>query len=112
VLAATEHLHRRVAGLRGRIQQLENALSTLQAKYSSDPHPLLHEDLMRADAQDGDADTVNDEVMDNISREGLGAFGTLSIKEHGISRFFGQTGGSEVRFSIDRISLILLISLH
>ena len=30
--------------------------------------------------------------------EVLDAFGTLSISEHGISRFFGPTGGSEVRY--------------
>jgi hypothetical protein len=27
----------------------------------------------------------------------IDAFGTLSIADHGISRFFGPTGGSEVR---------------
>jgi len=100
VLAATEHLHRRIAGLRGRVGQLEDALSALHAKYSSDPHPLLQGDLMRMDEQDGDADTTSDEAMDKMSGERLDAFGTLLIREHGISRFFGQTGGSEVRFSI------------
>lgn len=45
--------------------------------------------------------------MDAVGEEGAGApppatevldaFGTLSISEHGISRFFGPTGGSEVR---------------
>lgn len=29
--------------------------------------------------------------------DAIDAFGTLSISDHGISRFFGPTGGSEVR---------------
>jgi hypothetical protein len=30
-----------------RIRQLEDALETVQAKCSSDPHPLLHQDSLR-----------------------------------------------------------------
>jgi hypothetical protein len=108
-LAATEHLHRRIAGLRGRVGQLEDALSALHSKYSSDPHPLLHEDLLHVDEQDGDADTTSDEAMDKISGERSDAFGTLLIREHGISRFFGLTGGSEVSFSGYFFSYIPLI---
>ncbi|KIM39410.1 hypothetical protein M413DRAFT_446927 [Hebeloma cylindrosporum] len=97
VLAATEHLHRRIAGLSGRIRQLEDALSILHGKHSSDPHPLLQEDLIHADERDGDTDAGSEEAMDKMLQPGeaLDAFGTLSISEHGISRFFGPTGGSE-----------------
>ncbi|KAF7328687.1 Zn(2)-C6 fungal-type domain-containing protein [Mycena sanguinolenta] len=38
---------------------------------------------------DGKTPGANPDVID--------AFGTLSISDHGISRFFGPTGGSEVR---------------
>lgn len=31
--------------------------------------------------------------------EVIDAFGTLSISQHGVARFFGPTGGSEVRSS-------------
>ncbi|KDQ26287.1 hypothetical protein PLEOSDRAFT_1077318 [Pleurotus ostreatus PC15] len=99
VLAATEHLHRRISRLRDRVRQLEDALAALQAKQSSEPHPLLREDLLSTggdDAEDslgipedGGAPTTG------MSSDTLDAFGTLSISDHGISRFFGPTGGSE-----------------
>lgn len=138
VLAATEHLHRRIARLSGRIRQLEDALSALHAKHSTndEPHPLLHEDLIRAEVEETMAEGGGSYYVDE-SGEGcywapaagggsgggaagagggvsahpsgsraeggggsvadvLPAFGTLSISEHGISRFFGPTGGSEV----------------
>lgn len=97
VLAATEHLHRRISKLSGRIRQLEDALAALHAKHSTEVHPLLHEDLMQTDERD-EADTPADESMGQATQTGdaIDAFGTLSISEHGISRFFGPTGGSEV----------------
>jgi hypothetical protein len=96
-LAATEHLHRRISKLSGRIRQLEDALAALHAKHSTEVHPLLHEDLMQTDERD-EADTPADESMGQATQTGdaIDAFGTLSISEHGISRFFGPTGGSEV----------------
>ncbi|KAJ8509272.1 hypothetical protein ONZ45_g8546 [Pleurotus djamor] len=104
VLAATEHLHRRIGKLRERIRQLEGALGTLQAKQSSEPHPLLREDLLTvAGGEDGlaaedgsmDEDGGGGSVGSNPNAEVLEVFGTLSISDHGISRFFGPTGGSE-----------------
>ncbi|KAG6829926.1 hypothetical protein H0H87_009784 [Tephrocybe sp. NHM501043] len=90
VLAATEHLHRRIGALSARIRLLEDALTSLQAS-----HPLLHPDLVAC---------VDDDMDDDIERNGgrgggggdvIDAFGTLSISDHGISRFFGPTGGVE-----------------
>ncbi|KAE9408894.1 hypothetical protein BT96DRAFT_932215 [Gymnopus androsaceus JB14] len=145
VLAATEHLHRRIARLSGRIRELEDALSTMHTKYAPDdqqPHPLLESDWLLEAEEDGNDDDelepgsnrgrkigklpsdlhgrpisvgalgdgdAMDEGVDSAmfkrrSRERLGsttggevidAFGTLSISNHGISRFFGPTGGSE-----------------
>ncbi|KJA16557.1 hypothetical protein HYPSUDRAFT_80028 [Hypholoma sublateritium FD-334 SS-4] len=97
VLAATEHLHRRIANLSGRIRQLEDALSALHAKHSTDPHPLLHEDLIHIAERDGEMEGTGEDGTGPPAQtaEVLDAFGTLSISEHGISRFFGPTGGSE-----------------
>ncbi|KAF5380642.1 hypothetical protein D9757_007065 [Collybiopsis confluens] len=142
VLAATEHLHHRIARLSGRIRELEDALANLHNKYAPDdqqPHPLLESDwLVEADegADDDELEPgshrgrkikklpsdihgrlVNlggpsvDRIMDDdeSSRvkklrerrdaapggDVIDAFGTLSISNHGISRFFGPTGGSE-----------------
>ncbi|KAG6888704.1 hypothetical protein C0995_006495 [Termitomyces sp. Mi166 len=95
VLAATEHLHRRIATLSARIRLLEDALMSLQAS-----HPLLHPDLVTRD--NADLETMDEEGNgDQGDKEKGGggdvidAFGTLSISDHGISRFFGPTGGVE-----------------
>ncbi|KIK23287.1 hypothetical protein PISMIDRAFT_100858, partial [Pisolithus microcarpus 441] len=87
VLAATEHLHRRIAKMSERIQQLEDALCELQAKHSMEPHPLLRSELSGAS---GDT-TVVERTPDLVE-----ALGTLSISDTGVSRFFGPTGSSHV----------------
>ncbi|KAG6849964.1 hypothetical protein H0H93_003153 [Arthromyces matolae] len=100
VLAATEHLHRRIASLSTRIRLLEDALMSLQAS-----HPLLHPDLVGGgndeDAGLMDEDTNGDKGEKERGGSGdvIGAFGTLSISDHGISRFFGPTGGVESKLS-------------
>lgn len=101
VLAATEHLHRRIAKLSTRIRQLEDALSAVQAKHSNEAHPLLREDLLSVNADDRDDEAFGgtEDVHPSTTPEVIDAFGTLSISDHGISRFFGPTGGSEVSHS-------------
>ena len=119
VLAATEHLHRKISTLSDRVRELEDALSTLQAKHSTEPHPLLAAELISSeDKHNPDEDSrMQDETMGGEpSRKGVNGqasgsgsnageiidtFGTLSISQHGVSRFFGPTGGSEVRVAFD-----------
>ncbi|KAG2060619.1 hypothetical protein BDR06DRAFT_986789 [Suillus hirtellus] len=47
ILANTEQLHAKIIQMSDRIRQLEDALETVQAKCSSDPHPLLHQESLR-----------------------------------------------------------------
>ncbi|KAI6020870.1 fungal-specific transcription factor domain-containing protein [Pisolithus microcarpus] len=94
VLAATEHLHRRIAKMSERIQQLEDALCELQAKHSMEPHPLLRSELSGAS---GDT-TVVERTPDLVE-----ALGTLSISDAGVSRFFGPTGGSHCLLMVDDV---------
>ena len=93
MLAATEHLHHRITRLSARIRELEDALAKLQAERSTDPHPLLHEDLI----EEVDSPMTDGEGAAGHARDAIDALGTLSISDTGISRFFGPTGGSEVR---------------
>ncbi|KAG5635134.1 hypothetical protein H0H81_012333 [Sphagnurus paluster] len=100
VLAATEHLHRRIARLSGRIRQLEDALAALQSNHSAEPHPLLLHDNLTGEAIDGlgmlgGREERGSGAPDGAASDVIDAFGTLSISDHGISRFFGPTGGSE-----------------
>ncbi|KIJ65371.1 hypothetical protein HYDPIDRAFT_110415 [Hydnomerulius pinastri MD-312] len=104
VLAATEHLHRRISKMSERIRQLEDALGDLQSQHSTEPHPLLHDDLLGVNQRDDEASTpVDDLGFLSHPPEVLDAFGTLSITDHGISRFFGPTGGSECLLMSDNI---------
>ena len=94
MLAATEYLHKRIAKMNERIRQLEDALAILQARCSDEPHPLLRDDIVVAKTEQEDED--NTAVAPANPSEIIDTFGTLSVSDHGVSRFFGPTGGTEV----------------
>ncbi|KAH9839733.1 uncharacterized protein C8Q71DRAFT_744044 [Rhodofomes roseus] len=99
VLAATEHLHRRIAKMSERIRELEDALTIVQAKCSDQPHPLLSE----GDAHLVKQDSPMAEQIPSGSRNMIDSFGMLSLSDHGASStFFGPTGGSEYLLVDDR----------
>ena len=77
-----------------RIRQLEDALALLQASTSKEPHPLLCEDAIVVDSEypDDRLHESDEEGTAEVSR----ALGTLSVTDHGLSRFFGSTGGSDL----------------
>jgi hypothetical protein len=100
VLAATEHLHKRISKMGDRIRQLEDALAASHAKNSSEPHPLLRDDLVKVKVEDeeGFLPSLEDPLSGaevELANPPIEAFGTLSISSHS-SRFFGATGGAEV----------------
>ncbi|KAF8176350.1 fungal-specific transcription factor domain-containing protein [Mycena galopus ATCC 62051] len=112
VLAATEHLHRKIARMGERIRMLEDALTALHAsKGGADGavHPLLVDgEDFSAGADDAPPSSSSARRMSEPWDDGtpngrtpgpnpdvIDAFGTLSISDHGISRFFGPTGGCE-----------------
>ncbi|KAJ7040931.1 fungal-specific transcription factor domain-containing protein [Mycena alexandri] len=100
VLAATEHLHRKIARMGERIRLLEDALTALHAsKGGADggAHPLLLDvEDFSLGADDTPVAGSSGAVVGAPGGDVIDAFGTLSISDHGISRFFGPTGGSEV----------------
>ncbi|KAF8835749.1 hypothetical protein BDN67DRAFT_912460, partial [Paxillus ammoniavirescens] len=105
VLAATEHLHLRISKMSERIRLLEDALGELQSHRSTEPHPLLRDDLLGVNQKDGEASTPGDLIaIQSLPAEILDSFGTLSITDYGIARFFGPTGGSECLLMADKIS--------
>ncbi|KAI0057395.1 hypothetical protein BV25DRAFT_1831235 [Artomyces pyxidatus] len=100
VIAATEHLHRRITRMSDRIRQLEDALSVLQASHSKEPHPLLQGSFLALDREQ-DPEHEPESGEEEVATEALNAFGTMSISDRGTSRFFGPTGGSEGLLLID-----------
>ncbi|KAI5992182.1 hypothetical protein EDD15DRAFT_2388334 [Pisolithus albus] len=99
VVAATEPLHRRIAEMSERNRQLEDALRELQAKHTTEQHPLLRSELSGAS---GDT-TVVERTPDLLE-----ALGTLSISDTGVSRFFGPTGGSHCLLMVSWIPAYLV----
>ncbi|KAH9017995.1 fungal-specific transcription factor domain-containing protein [Lactarius hengduanensis] len=93
VIAATENLHRRIDRMGDRIRELEDALAVLQGSRSSDPHPLLCEgSFVDTDKPDEQPQESEDEGVDEVTK----SFGTLTVSDHGLSRFFGSTSGSDL----------------
>lgn len=97
VLAAEDHLRRKMTKMEERMHALEDALAIVQSLDSSEPHDLLAHPF----PLEGDDDTPEPEDVKDFSEydaSGLtDAFGSLHmLGDHGASRFFGPTGGSEV----------------
>ncbi|KAH9006146.1 hypothetical protein EDB86DRAFT_2756400, partial [Lactarius hatsudake] len=89
-----EHLHCRIDRMGDRIRELEDALAVLQGSRSSEPHPLLCGGslLVDTDKPDEQPQKSEDEGVDEITK----SLGTLTVSDHGLSRFFGSTGGSDL----------------
>ncbi|KAJ3740034.1 fungal-specific transcription factor domain-containing protein [Lentinula detonsa] len=84
----TAALQKKVQAMNQHIRHLENALSTLHATTSTEPHPLLaaasgHE--FRGNSFPGDTKTA--EMVDSL--------GTLSLGKLGDARYLGRSAGSE-----------------
>lgn len=77
-----------------RIRELEDALAVLQASHSPEPHPLLCEGsvLVDTDKPEEQPQESEDEGAEDVTK----SLGTLTISEHGLSRFFGFTGGPDL----------------
>jgi hypothetical protein len=82
-----------------RIRELEDALAVLQASHSPEPHPLLCEGsiLVDTDKPEEQPQESEDEGAADVTK----SLGTLTISEHGLSRFFGFTGGSDLLLVCD-----------
>ncbi|KAL5537254.1 hypothetical protein ACEPAF_1077 [Sanghuangporus sanghuang] len=101
ILSNTEELHDKIDSLLERIRILEDALKTLQASVSSEPHPLLtapttdsilstiHVYPVRDDRAAHRPSTAEDE------EDILDSFGTLSVGSDGETSYLGQTARAD-----------------
>lgn len=104
VLAATDHLHKRISKMTERIRQLEDALAIMQGSVSDEPHPLLRDELLSLKVDKGEEKKDDS----NETPRGIDGLGTLSINDRGNAHFFGSSGGSEVSVSTTNIPKDLL----
>ncbi|KAJ4490375.1 hypothetical protein J3R30DRAFT_3278237 [Lentinula aciculospora] len=101
VLADTEKLHAKIELMSDRIRSLEDALTILHSTTGvQEPHPLLDRNLLKIKSSlelhaaiQSDNKVKEEELEDS---QYLDAFGTLAIREHGASTFYGRSAGSEV----------------
>lgn len=98
VLAATDHLQRKLAKFEARMHSLEDALAIAQATHNNtEPHPLLShvEEDEYADSQSLNplTEQENEKQTPSLPDES----GTLFVSGNGINRFFGPSGAPEVR---------------
>ena len=80
-----------------RIRQLEDALAILQATVSDQPHPLLREDLLKIKFGSESIVLGSSSIDEEAESKVLDALGTLTMEVSGESRYYGRSGGVEVR---------------
>ena len=81
-----------------RIRELEDALSIMQSSVSSEPHPLLREDLLGIKFGPERRQPFEKElpVPKPTMPATINAMGTLTIGDRGEAKYFGPSAGSEV----------------
>ncbi|KAI0730863.1 fungal-specific transcription factor domain-containing protein [Earliella scabrosa] len=95
ILADTDQLHRKISEMSERIRQLEDALAIFQAGISHERHPLLRDELLSIKFGPEVRRTVDDEHHRDLVSTSIDALGTLTIGEHGETKYFGRSAGSE-----------------
>ncbi|KAI0272650.1 fungal-specific transcription factor domain-containing protein [Gloeopeniophorella convolvens] len=99
VLASTQELHEKITELCARVRELEDGLRVANDKNSSDPHPLLSEELLlvkaplQREAPPRNPITINQQEEEN-NPDVVDSFGTLAIKPSGHTNYFGQFANS------------------
>lgn len=102
VLASTQELHEKIAELANRVRELEDALRSSHSQLSTEPHPLLSEELLKIKAplqreppalRNGGIFAAKEEEN---NPDVVDAFGSLSINMSGKSRYYGHIANSWV----------------
>lgn len=99
ILADTEQLHRKISEMSERIRQLEDVVALFQAGISNERHPLLRDELLTIKFGPEVRRTVDEENTREKLSQSIDALGTLTIGDHGETKYFGRSGGSEVSHS-------------
>lgn len=101
VLASTQELHEKITELCSRVRDLEDGLRTSHSQNSSEPHPLLSEELLRVkaplqrEAPSRNPTTINQQEEEH-NPDVIDSFGTLAINGSGHTSYYGQFANSWV----------------
>jgi hypothetical protein len=101
VLASTQELHEKITELCSRVRDLEDALRTSHGKNSTEPHPLLTDELLRIKVPlQRETPTRNLTIINQQEEENnpdlIDAFGTLATNCSGHTNYYGQFANSWV----------------
>ncbi|KAF8510391.1 fungal-specific transcription factor domain-containing protein [Gautieria morchelliformis] len=99
-------LSKTIAELTNRCRHLEDALRTLQAKHSTESHPLLDPELLTSPhASEHQATSLHDATRPDDDSDDLDSvqdsLGTLTIDSLGNSNFLGRTAGMHMLLQSD-----------
>lgn len=100
VLADTSQLHTKITEMGQRIRQLEDALAISHSGISNEPHPLLRDELLSIKFGPENGTTSRAPPSRDPSVESIDAFGTLTIFDRDLSKYFGRSAGSEVSVTV------------
>ena len=101
VLASTQELHEKITELCSRIRDLEDALRTSHGQDSTEPHPLLSDELLcvkaplQRESPPRNPTTINQQEEEN-NPDVIDSFGTLAINRSGHTNYYGQFANSWV----------------
>ncbi|KAL0580577.1 hypothetical protein V5O48_001402 [Marasmius crinis-equi] len=97
VLASTQELHEKIHELANRVRELEDALRQDHNRITTEPHPLLSDDLLKIKAplqREPPARNGNVKQEEENNPDVVDAFGSLSISLSGKTKYFGQIANS------------------
>ncbi len=117
MLASTQELHEKITDLCARVRDLEDALRTAHALNSTEPHPLLTDDLLRVkaplqrEAPPRNPTTINQQEEEN-NPDVIDSFGTLAINGAGHTSYHSQFANSWVRRQLATLHINELTSFN
>lgn len=115
MLASTQELHEKITELCSRVRDLEDGLKTAHTQNSSEPHPLLSDELLRVKAPlQREAPPINPTTVNQQEEENnpdvIDSFGTLAINVAGHTSYHSQFANSWVRSQLATLCINALMS--
>lgn len=96
VLSDTTQLRAKMMEMEQRIRELEDALAILQSTISSEPHPLLRDELLTIKFPPDRGTPLDKEEFRDRTSDIIDALGILTVGDQGV-RYYGPSAGTEVR---------------
>lgn len=97
MLSDTTQLRAKMMEMEQRIRELEDALAILQSTISSEPHPLLRDELLTIKFPPDRGTPLDKEEFRDRTSDIIDALGILTVGDQGV-RYYGPSAGTEALF--------------